>query len=86
MAAHDAPAYPWVEAFTAALRGKLLAGDVEGALDWQTLPEARRNHPTTEHLFPLYVALGAGGDRVRTTHLHSAVQMGGMAMDAFAFD
>ncbi len=82
----DAPAYPWVETFTAALRGKLLSGDVEGALDWQTLPEARRNHPTTEHLFPLYVALGAGGDSARATQLHSTVQMGGMAMDAFAFD
>ena len=34
----------------------------------------------------LYVALGAGGADARATHLHHAVQMGGMAMDAFAFD
>lgn len=82
----DSPMYPWVQAFTDALSGKLLAGDVEGALDWQSLPEARRNHPTTEHLYPLYVALGAGGADARATRLHHAVQMGGMAMDAFAFD
>ena len=82
----NASAYPWVQAFTDALSGKLLAGDIEGALDWRSLPEARRNHPTTEHLYPLYVALGAGGADARTTRLHHAVQMGGMAMDAFAFD
>lgn len=81
----DARMYPWVEAFTEALSQKLLAGDVQGALDWEALPEARRNHPTTEHLYPLYVALGAGGEAARATHLHHAVQMGGMAMDAFAF-
>lgn len=82
----DAPAYPWVQAFTAALGGKLLAGDLGGALDWQAIPDAHRNHPTTEHLLPLYVALGAGGEGARATQLHTAVQMGGMAMDAFAFD
>ena len=82
----DAPLYPWVRSFTDALGGKLLAGDIDGALDWQSLPEARRNHPTTEHLYPLYVALGAGGVDARVTRLHRAVQMGGMAMDAFAFD
>ena len=82
----DSPVYPWVQAFADALGGKLLAGDIDGALDWQSLPEARRNHPTTEHLYPLYVALGAGGADARATHLHHAVQMGGMAMDAFAFD
>ena len=82
----DAPLYPWVRSFTDALGGKLLAGDIDGALDWQSLPEARRNHPTIEHLYPLYVALGAGGVDARVTRLHRAVQMGGMAMDAFAFD
>ena len=82
----DAPAYPWVRAFTDALSAKLLAGDLEGALDWHSLPEALRNHPTTEHLYPLYVALGAGGPDATATRLHHAVQMGGMAMDAFAFN
>jgi len=81
----DSPIYPWVEAFTDALSAKLLAGDLQGALDWESLPHARRNHPTTEHLYPLYIALGAGGPQARATRLHHSVQMGGMAMDAFAF-
>ncbi|MDZ4047706.1 MAG: class III extradiol ring-cleavage dioxygenase, partial [Pseudoxanthomonas sp.] len=83
--AHAAP-YPWVTAFTDALRDRLLAGDIAGALDWTALPEAHRNHPTTEHLFPLYVALGAGGAGARGRLLHRYVEMGGLALDAFAFD
>jgi len=30
--------------------------------DWASLPEARFAHPREEHLIPLMVALGAGGD------------------------
>jgi 4,5-DOPA dioxygenase extradiol len=30
--------------------------------DWRTLPQARFAHPREEHLLPLMVALGAGGD------------------------
>ncbi|KRA48903.1 class III extradiol ring-cleavage dioxygenase [Pseudoxanthomonas sp. Root630] len=82
--AHAAP-YDWVAAFTDALRERLLAGDAIGALDWTALPEAHRNHPTTEHLFPLYVALGAGGARAKGRLLHRDVEMGGLALDAFAF-
>ncbi|MEL1265060.1 class III extradiol ring-cleavage dioxygenase [Pseudoxanthomonas putridarboris] len=82
----DAPAFPWVEAFTHALRERLLTGDMEGALDWRALPEAQRNHPTPEHLYPLYVALGAGGEGARGRLLHRDVELGGLALDAFAFD
>jgi 4,5-DOPA dioxygenase extradiol len=82
----DAPAFAWMAAFTDALRDRLLAGDIAGALDWRALPEALRNHPTPEHLYPLYVALGAGGDGARGRLLHRDVELGGLAMDAFAFD
>jgi 4,5-DOPA dioxygenase extradiol len=82
----DAPALPWMTAFTDALRDKLLDGDIAGSLDWRALPEALRNHPTPEHLYPLYVALGAGGDGARGRLLHRDVELGGLAMDAFAFE
>ncbi len=82
----NAQVFPWVEAFTQPLRERLLAGDIEGALDWSSLPEAQHNHPTTEHLFPLYVALGAGGDGAKGRLLHRAVEMGGLALDAFTFE
>jgi 4,5-DOPA dioxygenase extradiol len=82
----EAPASPWMLAFTDALRDRLLDGDVEGALNWRTLPEALRNHPTPEHLFPLYVALGAGGDGAHGRLLHRDIELGSLAMDAFAFE
>ena len=82
----QAAAYPWVTAFTDPLRAALLEGDVATALDWTSLPHAAQNHPTTEHLYPLYVALGAGGEGVRGHLLRRDVEMGGLALDAFAFD
>lgn len=81
----DAAAFSWVSVFTDALRAKLEAGDVDGVVDWSSLPEALRNHPTQEHLYPLHVALGAGGEGARGTLLHRDVEMGGLALDAFAF-
>lgn len=82
----DAPAFPWMTAFTDALRDRLINGDIEGALNWQALPGALRNHPTPEHLYPLYVALGAGGEGARGRLLHRDVELGGLALDAFAFE
>jgi 4,5-DOPA dioxygenase extradiol len=82
----DAPAFSWMTAFTDALRDKLIDGDTAGALNWRALPEALRNHPTPEHLYPLYVALGAGGEGARGRVLHRDVELGGLAMDAFAFE
>ena len=34
----------------------------ERLIDWQALPNARDAHPREEHLLPLMVAAGAGGD------------------------
>lgn len=79
-----APVPDWVEAFTAALRRRLLEGDVAGALDWTALPAARLNHPTPEHLLPLFVALGAGGGAPAGL-LHEDVELGALALDAYAF-
>jgi 4,5-DOPA dioxygenase extradiol len=81
-----APAFPWVDAFTDPLRAALLEGNTDKALDWTALPYAHQNHPTAEHLYPLYVALGAGGEGAKGRLLHRDVEMGGLALDAFAFD
>lgn len=81
----NASVFPWVEHFTGALREKLEAGDTAAVLAWSSLPEALRNHPTQEHLYPLHVALGAGGAHAKGRLLHRDVEMGGLALDAFAF-
>jgi 4,5-DOPA dioxygenase extradiol len=49
-------------------------------------PQAVRNHPTDEHLIPLYVALGAGDPGGTTQRLHSSIESGVISMDAYRFD
>jgi len=62
----------------------LREGRIDDLLNYRTrAPEAVHNHPTEEHLLPLYVALGAGADR--TSHLHQSTTYGILRMDAFAF-
>jgi 4,5-DOPA dioxygenase extradiol len=48
-------------------------------------PNAARNHPTEEHLLPLFVALGAAGTDAKATRLHSSTTYGVLRMDAYAF-
>ncbi|TFF19834.1 dioxygenase [Jiella endophytica] len=75
----------WVEAFAVWMGERLAQGDVEALLDYRDrAPFARENHPTDEHLMPLFVALGAGGGAARM--LHQSRDFGVLAMEAFAFE
>lgn len=51
--------------------------------DWATLPQARFAHPREEHLLPLMVALGAGGDDPATHVLRD--QVIGWTVSAYRF-
>jgi 4,5-DOPA dioxygenase extradiol len=51
----------------------------------QLAPHAERNHPTDEHLLPLYVALGAAGDKPRAERLHKSSAGRVLRLDAYAF-
>lgn len=75
----------WMLDFTDPLRNALLSGDVDTAINWKTLPHAMRNHPSPEHLMPLYVALGAAGEKPEAKLIHDSIEMGSLALDAFAF-
>ncbi len=69
------------------MRQALLEGRQGDLLAWDRLaPEARRNHPTPEHLWPLYSALGAATPGIPARLLHSSTDRAILAMDAFAFD
>lgn len=82
----DGPLAPWAAEFSAWMHEKLRAGDVESLLAWRDLaPHARHAHPTTEHLMPLFVALGAAGSDPRVEVLHRSHELGTLALDAFAF-
>ena len=74
-----------VEAFRAWLIENLMMADVPSLLDWyERAPHARHNHPSSEHLLPLFFALGAGGD-VPAEVVHRGVEHAALAMDMFAF-
>jgi 4,5-DOPA dioxygenase extradiol len=80
----DAPEPRWVTCFADWMEEALEAENVADLLDYRRLaPEATRNHPTEEHLLPIFVALGAGGSGVR--HLHKSSTHGILRMDVYAF-
>ena len=82
----ESAAEPWVLAFAEWLAERIQAGDTKALVRYrEQAPFARENHPTQEHLLPLFVALGAGGAGVAGERLHASVDLGVIAMDAYAF-
>ena len=53
------------------------------AIDWEALANARYAHPREEHLLPLMVALGAGGEDL--AHLDWRGEVLGWAVSAYRF-
>jgi len=86
-AAHGGGAIPaYVRQFPTWLADRLLAGDTAAVLDYRRrAPGAVAAHPSDEHLLPLFVALGAGGDSPRVERFHAGVDDGVIAMDAYCF-
>lgn len=73
-------------AFADWLGERLQERDCSAVLDWaRQAPHARENHPTPEHLLPLFVAWGAAGPAPRAERWHVDVEYGALRMDAFAF-
>ena len=76
----------WVEEFSAWIVDRLAEGDIDEVVDYrQKAPHAVRNHPTDEHLLPLFVALGAAGEGAVGERIHASREFGVLAMDAYAF-
>ena len=76
----------WAAEFEAWLAEKLAAGAVEDLVRYRSLaPNAAVAHPTEEHLLPLFVALGAAGERPKAEVLHSSFQFGTLSMACYAF-
>ncbi|KQT53283.1 extradiol ring-cleavage dioxygenase [Aureimonas sp. Leaf454] len=77
----------WVANFATWMTDRIVEGDRAALLDYRRrAPFARENHPTDEHLMPLYVALGAAGPDAKGRRLHESRDFGVLAMEAFAFD
>ncbi len=76
----------WVSEFAAWFNQALAENRIADLVDYRRLaPHAAQNHPTDEHLLPLYVALGAGGADPKIAHLHSSQTFGILRMDSYAF-
>jgi 4,5-DOPA dioxygenase extradiol len=82
-----APAPAWVTEFCDWIAEKIEAGDIDTLAAYRTLaPHAVQNHPTDEHLLPLFVALGAADNIEHGQRLNSVMTYGMLAMDMWLFD
>ncbi|MBU6499578.1 MAG: dioxygenase [Rhodospirillales bacterium] len=83
-AAMDAPETPDVTAFADWMDTALAEGRRCDLLTYRNkAPYAADQHPTEEHLLPLFVAMGAGGPT--PTRVHKSASYGFLRMDAYAF-
>lgn len=82
----DAPVPAWVSEFDGWICNTLQSGDLDALLDYRAqAPHALRNHPTEEHLLPLFLALGAAGEGAVAKRIHTSHEYGVLAMDVYAF-
>lgn len=81
------PAPEWVTEFCDWMAKEIKAGDLETLSAYRTFaPHAVQNHPTDEHLLPLFVALGAANKIDNALHSNRVMTYGMLAMDMWLFD
>jgi 4,5-DOPA dioxygenase extradiol len=74
---------PWAQVFRDWMIDKLAANDEAALQDYRRqAPNAVRNHPSDEHLLPLYFARGAGGP---FSIAHQGFTLGALGMDIYRF-
>lgn len=77
----------WVTAFADWMHDAIMAARTCDLVAYRHLaPFAVENHPTEEHLLPLFVAMGAASPNARPTRIHHSTDLGVLRMDAYRFD
>ncbi len=77
---------PYAKEFQSWTNERIQAGDIDALVDYRKLaPHGVRAHPTDEHFQPLFVALGAARPGYKAERLYDGIEMGALAMDAYAF-
>jgi 4,5-DOPA dioxygenase extradiol len=83
---YDALPPLWVQQFDEWLAETIEQRNWNALMQYREVaPYAQENHPTEEHLLPLFVALGAGGVDVRGIQLHRSYTYSAFSMAAYAF-
>lgn len=75
---------PWALAFDGWVRERLEAGDHAALADWPSAPGAAESVPTSEHLDPLFMALGAAEDPPES--IFEGWQLGSLGLTSYRFD
>jgi 4,5-DOPA dioxygenase extradiol len=84
--APEGAADPWALEAEAWIMDALARGDLRGLLDHRALwPGSRRAAPTTEHLDPLFVALGAAGTGEAPRTVHEGWQLANLGLRCLAW-
>jgi 4,5-DOPA dioxygenase extradiol len=80
-------AQPWAVEFNEWLAAALEAGRTDDLVSYRGIaPGAVRNHPTDEHLIPVFAAFGAATPGTAPRRIHSSYSSGVISMDAYRFD
>lgn len=77
----DSGPQPWARDFQAWVGGCLAAGDLASLQGWRKGPGAAESVPTSEHLDPLFLALGASSSRPEP--LFEGWQLGSLSLGSF---
>ncbi len=82
----DANIKNWVDEFLGWFGSQLESGNHDNLLNYrEKAPFAVENHPTDEHLLPIFVALGAAGEKNKARKIHASYDFDFLAMDAWEF-
>ncbi len=74
---------PWASTFEGWIRERLAAGDARALMEWQQAPGAVESVPTSEHLDPLFVAMGSAGGPPEI--LFEGWQLGSLSLASYLF-
>ncbi|MBI4892716.1 MAG: dioxygenase [Acidobacteria bacterium] len=81
----QAPVEGWAAEFDTWFAEKLEAWDVPALARYaQDAPQAQWAVPTTEHFHPVFVTLGAAGERPQVEWIHQGFEYGTLSMRSFA--
>jgi len=84
---YDSQPPSWVSEFNDWLHDAISSSDPSVLNDYRVrAPHAVRNHPTEEHLLPLFAAAGAGTPGSAPQRLHAGYTYGVIGMDTWRFD